>query len=161
MPGPVITYEKARVFKIPDLARMLAVWRSTFSRKHVLTAYETLQRSARAYPFDPSSDETLTLADLSACRLAEMDWTKVGASATLGMTRFHLTSEKFMWTNTVCILGCLPDGGVLLDSILGGPRLSRLESKLTHVQLEKALQENTAQAGREENGSAPERENTA
>ena len=156
LPGPEITYEEASVFKVSDLARLLAFWRLTFSRKHVLFAYEILQQSARSYPFDPSSDETLTLADLTDCRFAEMDWTKIGAGATLGMTRFHLTWNDFMWKNTICILGRLPDGDVLLDSILGGPRLSRLETKLTQVQLEKGLQENTAQA---ENGSAPEREN--
>ena len=87
-----------------------------------------------------------------------MDWTKIGAGATLGMARFHLTPDDFMWTNTVCILGRLPDGGVLLDSILGGSRLSRLESNLKNVQLEI---ENTAQGDQEEIlESARERENT-
>lgn len=155
-PCPVITYEEACVFSITHLARLLAVWRSTFSRTHVLSAYETLQRSARAYPFDPTSDETLSLSDLTACGFAEMDWTRIGGRAMLGVTRYHLTPDDFMWTNTVCILGRFPDGGILLDSVLGGSRLSRLESKVKNMQ----LQDGTAEDDRAENERVPQGQKT-
>ncbi|KAK2462315.1 hypothetical protein APHAL10511_005621 [Amanita phalloides] len=144
LPCPPITYEEACAFSLPDIARLLAVWRLTFSRRHVQSAYETLQRSVRAYPFDPTSDETLTMADLAECRFGEMDWSGIGGHVTLGMARFHLTPDDFMWTNTICILDKLSDGSVLLDTVLGGQRLSRLESKIMESRPEKVLENSAA-----------------
>ncbi|KAF8626904.1 hypothetical protein AX15_004633 [Amanita polypyramis BW_CC] len=157
LPCPTITYEEACIFSVANLARMLAIWRSTFSRTHVLTAYEMLSKSARTYPFNPAADETLTLADVSTHRFAEMDWPRIGARLTLGMARFHATPDDFVWTNTVCIIGRLPDGSVLLDSILGGMPLSRLESKVMHLQAEKVSQGGAVQDGPRQQGHAPDR----
>jgi hypothetical protein len=159
-PGPSITYEQVCVFSVIHIARLLAFWRPMFSRKLVLSAYEALQRSPRATPSDPSADETLTLSDLTACGFVEMDWTKIGGRATLGVARYHLTPDDSMWKNSVCILDRLPDGSILLDSVLDEPRLSRLESKVMNMQLENGLQVDTAEDGRGENERVSQGQNT-
>ncbi|KAM6495456.1 hypothetical protein JOM56_008162 [Amanita muscaria] len=131
VPCPIFTMEEISVFPVADIARILATWRSTFSRTHVLLTYEALQSSARAFPFDPNADETLCLADLSECRFAEMDWRHIGAQLTLALSHFHLTPNDFIWTNSACIVGKLTDGSILLDSILADLPLRKLEIEAT------------------------------
>ena len=159
-PGPIISYEEVCVFSVIHIARLLARWRSTFSRTLVLSAYETLQQSAGASPCNPAVDETLTLSDLTVCGFAQMDWTKIGGRATLGMARYHLTTDDSMWKNFVCILDRLQDGSILLDSVLDESRLNRLESKVMNVQLENGLQDGTAEDSRGEHERASQGQNT-
>jgi hypothetical protein len=111
---------------LPDMARRFAMFREELSFYHVVEACQTLSNHASCLPGHPDADEVLLVSNVSASRILEADWSKLGSKGTVCGYRYSLTPTELLFSNYAYISGRLKDGSVVLDVVLSKGRLELL-----------------------------------
>ncbi|KAF9004766.1 hypothetical protein BDQ17DRAFT_1240912 [Cyathus striatus] len=130
LPYPTITVSELQEIPLHELASEFSRKRKSLSTSHVLSAYQTLQRSITTFPLHPNAHESLLVSNVSASRILETDWSTIGGSKTLCGYRYQLTPTELLWTNAIYIAGRLDDGSVVLDMSLNKARLELLTAEV-------------------------------
>ncbi|KIK51143.1 hypothetical protein GYMLUDRAFT_181795 [Collybiopsis luxurians FD-317 M1] len=133
LPVPLLPVSYIQRVTVAELARMFSRSRNAFCEYDVSLFYKQLTGSL---PFPTGDDDAnvvpLVISNASKWRLIEMDWSKIGVKETICAYRMLHEYDK-AGKDAVQMIGRLPNGSIVLDTILSDESIAKLEEGLEKI----------------------------